>query len=140
MKNNAIALISRIREEANKFIILKLQENEIKGLVPSHGDILAVLYKYKTCTMKELAQKIHRTKATLTVLVDKLIALNFIEKEKSLKDNRITYIKLTEKGLSLQPVFEKISYELNEKIYKKFTSQESEALEALLEKLYKNLE
>ena len=139
MKNNAISLISRIREQANKFIINELEENGIKGIVPSHGDIMAVLYSCEKCTMKELAQKIHRTKATLTVLVDKLIALNLVEKEKSDTDSRVTFIKLTEKGKSCRQVFEDISNKLNLKLFKDFSDQEIETFSQLLEKARHNI-
>lgn len=138
--NNALYLISRIREAANRFIVQELEANGIKGVVPSHGDILVVLYTCEKCTMKELAQKIHRTKATLTVLVDKLIALKLIEKEKSSQDNRVTYIRLTPLGKSYKGVFEKISCELNNLLFKDFSEEETKTLVALLEKTRANIE
>ena len=138
--NNALYLISRIREAANRFIVQELEANGIKGVVPSHGDILVVLYTCEKCTMKELAQKIHRTKATLTVLVDKLIALKLIEKEKSSQDNRVTYIRLTPLGESYKGVFEKISCELNNLLFKDFSEEETKTLVTLLEKTRANIE
>ena len=138
--NNALYLISRIREAANRFIVQELDANGIKGVVPSHGDILVVLYTCEKCTMKELAQKIHRTKATLTVLVDKLIALKLIEKEKSSQDNRVTYIRLTPLGKSYKGVFEKISCELNNLLFKDFSEEETKTLVTLLEKTRANIE
>lgn len=139
-KNNALYLISRIREAANKFIVQALETNGLKGVVPSHGDILMVLYTCEKCTMKELAQKIHRTKATLTVLVDKLIALKLIEKEKSPQDNRVTYIRLTPLGQSYKGIFEKISDELNNKLFKGFSDDETKNLVELLQKTRANIE
>lgn len=140
MKKNSISLISRIREKSSKFITQELEANGIKGVVPSHGDIMAVLFGIEKCTMKDLAQRIHRTKATLTVLVDKLIFLGLVEKEKSNEDSRVTYIKLTNAGLKFKPVFEKISNKLNSTVYKGFTEEEASILENLLEKVNKNLE
>ena len=72
----SLALISRIHEKGNRFITEQLKKNGIDGLVPSHGDILAVLYKYQKSTMKDIADRIHRTKPTVTVLVDKLEKLD----------------------------------------------------------------
>jgi len=139
MKLCTISLISRIREKSSKFITDKLAENGIKGVVPSHGDIMAVLFSVEKCTMKELANRIRRTKSTLTILVDKLVTLALIEKEKSHEDSRITYIKLTDKGFAFKPVFEKISKELNSKVYNGFTDEEADAVEHLLEKISNNL-
>lgn len=49
--------------------------------------------------MKELAEKIFRKKPTVTVLVDKLVTLGYVIKEKSKADSRVTFIKLTEKRI-----------------------------------------
>lgn len=140
MKRATISLISRIRESSSKFITQKLEENGIKGVVPSHGDIMAVLFNVEKCTMKDLAQKIKRTKATLTVLVDKLVALGLIEREKSSEDSRVTYIKLTQKGTEFKPIFEKISKELNSTVYNGFSENEAGIMESLLERVSKNFQ
>ena len=54
----ALSYISKIHEKGNRFIVEQLNKNGIKELVPSHGDILAVLYKDGKTTMKEIADKI----------------------------------------------------------------------------------
>lgn len=137
--SNSISLISRIHEKANKFIVRELEKQGISGIVPSHGDILAVLFEFEKCTMKELAQKIHRTKATLTVLVDKLEKLELVTREKTDKDSRITYIRLTKKGQAFKPVFEEISQNLYTKIYTNFSTEEAKSFNALLKKINQNL-
>lgn len=134
-QGNALSLISRIREKATKFIVRELEVQGVKGIVPSHGDILIILFSSEKFTMKELAEKIHRTKPTVTVLVEKLIQYGFVEKEKSQTDNRITYIKLTKKGFELKPVFDDISRKLNGILYGDLTDEESVSLERLLNRV-----
>ena len=136
---HALSLSSKIREAGNAFLIKKLKEHKLDSLAPSHGDILAVLYKYEKLTMKEIAEKIHRTKATVTVLVDKLEKENLVKREKSTQDCRSTYIVLTQKSIDLKPVFEKIADELNSMLYKGFTKDEAKQLDLLLEKMLKNI-
>lgn len=131
----ALSLISRIHEKGNRFITDKLKENGIEELVPSHGDILALLYKEKKATMKDIAGKIHRTKPTVTILVDKLEKLGFVKREKSTEDSRITYILPTAKGEDFKPVFEEISKDLNKMLYKNLNEKESAMLDKLLEKM-----
>lgn len=138
MKYDSLSKIGKIREKANKFIVARLEEEGITGIVPSHGDIMAVLFKYEKCTMKEIGEKINRTKATITVLVDKLISLNLIKKEKSPNDNRVTFVSLTEKGKQFKPIFEAISKEINNILYNNLSKEESETLEILLEKVLNN--
>lgn len=130
---NAIVLISRIREKANRLIVSELEDHGIKGIVPSHGDILNVLFAEKRCTMNELARKIHRTKPNVTVLIEKLVEVGYVQKEKSSLDNRVTYITLTDKGESLRPVFLSISAKLNKVVYSKISAEEGGALEAMLQ-------
>ncbi|QYR19236.1 MarR family transcriptional regulator [Paenibacillus sp. sptzw28] len=134
-KGNAASLISRIRDAANKFIISELEKHGIKGIVPSHGDILTYLYKHDHVTMKELAEYIHRTKPTVTVLVNKLVDCGYVIREKDASDNRITYIKLTQKGIDLQPLFKEISFRIREIMYGGFSEEEGKQLEYLLENL-----
>lgn len=141
MKNgNALALISRIREKANRFIVDELANYGIKGIVPSHGDILMVLFRGGECTMKELATRISRTKSTVTVLVEKLIEYGFVEKEKSGADSRVTYIKLTDKGIALKPGFDDISKKLDELLYGGLTGREIEIFEEILSKVMANID
>jgi len=137
-QNKAIALISRIREKANRFIIKELEAQGIDGIVPSHGDILVHLFAGGKYTMKDLAEKIHRTKPTVTVLVDKLVDYGYVLKEKSLEDSRVTFIILTDKGLTLNPTFTKISAKLNDLVYSNLTDQEVEVFERALSKINDN--
>ena len=134
----ALSLISRIRENGNNFIISKLKESGYAQLSPSHGDILVVLYKYEKLTMKEISEKIHRTKATVSVLIDKLEKAELVKREKSQDDARNIFIILTQKGKSLEPTFNNISNELNAILYNGFSEKESKDLDKLLTKMAKN--
>lgn len=139
MKKNAIALISRIRESAHRLIVRELKAKGIVGIVPSHGDILYALSLHETLTMQEVAAQIHRTKPTVTILVDKLVALGYVLKEKSGKDQRETYLQLTAKGRALKPQLDEISATLNEYVYGGLDKADAEKLEGLLTALHKRL-
>nr|WP_092068400.1 MarR family winged helix-turn-helix transcriptional regulator [Dendrosporobacter quercicolus]NSL47082.1 MarR family transcriptional regulator [Dendrosporobacter quercicolus DSM 1736] len=139
-KKNVVALTSRIADKAHKLIIRELQIQGINGIVPSHGGILLLLFSGEKYTMKVLAERIHRTKPTVTVLVDKLVDLGYVTKEKSYEDNRVTFIALTEKGVALKPVFTMISDKLNTIVYNGISDTEAENLERILEKINHNLE
>jgi DNA-binding MarR family transcriptional regulator len=138
-QGNLIALVSRISEKAHKLIVRELESHGIGGIVPSHGDILAQLLNGEKYTMKDLAEKIHRTKPTVTVLIDKLVNLGYVTKEKSSEDSRVTFIGLTEKGLGLKPSFIEISERLNAVVYKELSDEEAEYLEAALERINRNI-
>ena len=131
-KGNALALISRIREKANRFIVRELENHGIKGIVPSHGDILVILFQEEKCSMKELANRINRTKPTVTVLIEKLMEYGFVEREKSRTDSRVTYVKLTNKGKNLKPDFDDISKKIDALLYGDLNDGEPEIFERLL--------
>ncbi|WP_149736414.1 MarR family winged helix-turn-helix transcriptional regulator [Propionispora hippei] len=138
-KNNVVALTSRITDKAHRLIIRELENNGVYGIVPSHGGILALLFNGEKHTMKDLAEKIHRTKPTVTVLVDKLVVLGYVTKEKSHEDSRITFIELTEKGYALQPVFKAVSDKLSAVVYNGIDDEAAEYVENLLEQISYNL-
>lgn len=132
---NLLSQVSKIHDKGNRFIIDELKKNGVEGLVPSHGDILVCLYEYGQMTMKDIADKIHRTKPTVTVLINKLEKLGYLKREPSNQDNRYVYIKLTSKGEKFKPVFEKISNDLNNMLYENISLREAETIEKILNKI-----
>ena len=132
-----LSLISKIHEKGNRFIIEELKNNGVEGLVPSHGDILVCLYKNGKMTMKDIANCIHRTKPTVTVLVDKLEKLGYLKRAASDKDSRSTYVILTQKGEDFKATFDQISNNLNKMLNKNLSPEESELIEKLLRKVLK---
>ena len=139
-QRNTIFLISKIRENANKFILADLAQHGITNLAPSHGDILACLYQKERVTMKEIADAIHRTKPTVTVLVNKLAELGLVRKAQAAEDSRVIYAELTCKGKEFQKIFEKISEDLMQQVFWDMTQEEIKNLESSLQKILANLE
>ena len=141
MKNQRlITLSSRLAEKANKFIIAELKKYNLTEIAPSHGDILSLLFDGKAYEMSEIAKKIHRTKPTVTVLVEKLEKSGYVQRVKSDTDARFTNVSLTPKGFELKPVFETISEQLNALAYAGLREEEAMLLEILLEKAIVNFE
>lgn len=131
-KYNAIALIARIRDHVNKRIVQELEQHDVTGIVPSHGDILMFLYREDSLSIKTLAERVHRTQPTVTVLVNKLEKLGYVERSKSAEDSRVTLIRLTEQGRQLKPIFEQVSETIQEMVYGGMTDEQAEQLESLL--------
>ena len=137
---NACAIISKIRDDVNKLIITELAKNNITDVVPSHGDILCFLYNEKgSLSVNTLAQKVHRTQPTVTVLVNKLEKLGYVKRLKNDEDQRITMVHLTDKGWELEPIFNQVSEAINHKVYSRLSEQEQEQFEYLLERVYSGL-
>lgn len=140
MKDKYIVyFMSRIKSKMLHFIEAQLQENSLDDLIPSHGNILTALYENNgKITMKQIAQIIGKDKSTVTPLVNKLVDLGYIKKEKKELDKRVTYIILTERGKEIEAKFNAISREVSMTAYRGFSAEEKEIFLNLLKKLNNN--
>ncbi len=140
MKDKYIVhFISKTKKRMVKFIEGKLKNSELNDLIPTHGNVLTALYESKEkLTMKDIARIISKDKSTVTPLINKLVKLGYIEKQKSDVDGRVTYIQLTEKGNSVKPSYEQVSKEINATAFNGFSDTEKEELLRLLKKLNQN--
>jgi len=121
------------------FIETQLKENDLNELIPSHGNVLTALYENQgKLTMKQIAQIIGKDKSTITPLVNKLVDLGYIKKEKKESDKRVTYIILTEKGKEIESKFAVISRNVSITAYRNFSPKEKELFLELLKKLNNN--
>ena len=134
-----VAQISRIHEGAHRLILRELEVRGVEGIVPSHGDILHHLFQEDRLPMAELAERIGRTRATVTALVDKLEARGFVVREQDEEDRRVWRVGLTDRGRDLRSPFEAVSGALNRRLLEGFGEEEIRVLEGMLERLRGNL-
>lgn len=140
-RSYAISFISEIKNQVSNYIESKLKSYGLDGLVVSHGSILTALYKNDgQLHMKDISDKISRSKSTVTQLVDKLIEAGYVKKEIADDDRRVHNIVLTEKGWSFQGYFKEISQEVNEVFFQNFSELEQEMFLKMLLKVKDNFE
>ena len=131
--------LSKTKKKMIKFIENQLIEEGIEDLVPAYGNILTALYNNDgRLMMKDIAAIVGKDKSTITALIKSLMKLGYVNKIKSEKDKRITYIELTKKSYGVKDKFDKISNELNKKAYKDFSEEEKEIFLRLLKKMNTN--
>ena len=140
MKHDAVMLMGRIHELTQKWLRGELASAGLPGVAPSHGDVLALLFMKGEATMHELAAFAHRTKATTTVLVDKLEAMDLVRRATSVYDARTKVVVLTRRGEALKEDFERISSKLGAVVYAPIGKTGGEKLERLLNKVLVSLE
>ena len=122
MKYSAIfSHASRLRESGNRFILAELEK---VGL----SDICGA------CNMSELAKQVHRTKSTVTALVEKLERNGYVLRIPDPEDSRGVLVRLTDKGRALEPAFEAISNGLQRLITDRLSEEEAALLARLLDK------
>lgn len=137
--NSSLFLMGRIKELANEMILNELNKRAEFDLSFSHADILNMLFDENEYCMVQIAQQIHRSKATVSSLIDKLELNGYVMKRQSEEDSRMYLIKATKKALDLRVVFEEVSNIVFSKLLKDFSKAEALLMEELLEKMLKNI-
>lgn len=136
--DNTISLLSKAKRLMDQYIIKSLEEHNVKGIVPSHGDIIVSLLNHESLTMSELAKKIDKDPSTVTTLVKKLNKLDYVTLYKDDIDKRATRVRLTEQGRELEAVFLDISKTINELLYNDISEQNKESFRNTLVKVTDN--
>lgn len=134
-----VYFISQTKRKMTRFIQMQLKEQHLDTLIPSHGNILTVLYENgPQMPLNEIAKRIGRDKSTVTALVNKLTALGYVEKVAGQQDRRVTFVRLTPQGLGLQRKFDLISAQVHETAYRGFSPEEKEQFLSLLKRMNQN--
>ncbi|WMT43171.1 MarR family winged helix-turn-helix transcriptional regulator [Paenibacillus sp. D2_2] len=115
-----------------------MAKNGMEGIGTSHGDIIYALLNMPRMTMADISQRINKDKSTVTALVEKLVQLGYVTKERSQEDARVVYVALTPKGSELEQIFESISHNMLDVFYFNISDEEKEELLRVLSKIYNN--
>lgn len=134
--DDTMSLMGATLRNMNAFLMKRLQEHGIEGIVPSHGDILNVLFKEESACMGTLAKRISRDPSTVTALVHKLQRQGYVKIERSTADKRINIVKLTDAGRALEPAFREVSDEWRAVQESTLDADQRENMHAMLEALY----
>ena len=70
--DNLIYLVSKLRNEMEKYILDELLKQGINDISISHGTVLIVLKDKEEMNYGELSKKVNRSKQTMTTLVRKI--------------------------------------------------------------------
>ena len=135
-----VSLSGKIVDEANSFLKAALVKAGITDILPCHGDILYACFKKPGIKVTEIAKLTHRSKSTVSAMVDKLRALGYLEKLADKNDPRAISIHPSKKALAMSEVFENISSKMNASFENKLSLEEIQTLESLLAKALQSLQ
>ena len=105
-----------------------------------HVVILDVLKEKESSTMGELAKILNLTMSAVTVIIDKMIELGFVKRERSKEDRRIVNVMLAKKGKELAEEVNKERRNMANDIFSVLTGKEKEEYLRLISKVYESLE
>ena len=104
------------------------------GLTYPQYLVIMVLWEHKTVTVKQLGELLWLDSGTLTPLLKRMEANGLVERKRSLKDERIVDVLLTDKGRKLEAQAEKVPLAI-----KKELKMSDEQLVKLRKKIYEVL-
>ncbi|WP_409304406.1 MarR family winged helix-turn-helix transcriptional regulator [Peribacillus sp. SCS-155] len=104
------------------------------GLTPPHFYILTILKQQGTVRVTKLADYINVKPSAITVLMDRLVEMEYVTRSHSVEDRRVVMLELTPKGNDL---FAKVLEKHNETLGTFFNVFEDQELEEFKDKLNK---
>ena len=100
--------------------------------------VMLVLWEEKKASVKQIGNRLHLDSGTLTPLLKKLEAMEFIKRYRDKSDDRVVIAELTDKGASLQEKAREIPNNVLCNI--KLTSERALDLKKSLDEVLENLE
>ena len=132
--------IGALKELAEKFMGSRLAALGYEGLFPSHGGIMAMLFSAGgKLQMKEIVDRLDRTKSTVSELVNKLEQYGLVKRCECNVDGRVCYVVLTDKGRAFEKDLAKVAADLNSALYKGFSDEEKASVESMVIRMKDNL-
>lgn len=136
-KNNFFSTISRMQRLYAKSLHMRLGPYDVK---PGYLDILTALWNKDGVTQKQLKSVMAIEQATLSNTLTRMERDGLIAREPDRKDRRLRYIKLTDKGQSLEPVVLSAIDDLQSSVNKGLTINDRRYFNRILRQMTEQLE
>lgn len=133
-----VSQMSRTVAAANRCLVALMEKRGVRGIAPSHGDILMQLFSKGSLPMAGIAAAIDKDPSTVTALVKKLIDAGYVEKSKNAADRRVIEVRLTEAGRALERDFSSVSRDLVAVQMRGVSEEECASASAVLERIRAN--
>ena len=118
MENYEIVYLSSLlNEKAGDFIQEELKKYGYAELKMAHGDIFHTLFEAGELSAKEIAERTRRSKSTVSELVDRLVKLGYVARNRT-RGCQGVKVSLTEKGVAFEAVFRKNSETFQKRSYR----------------------
>lgn len=120
----------------------RLMEKELKAYNLTHlqFSILINIYKNDVATQKELLKYTYGDETSLTRLIDRLEAKEYLKRVPCTKDRRKKQLELTHEGKELAEKIISCAIEVNKTLTNDLDKEEADELLRLLQKVYKSSE
>lgn len=136
---NSIGKLSMlVSRSTGKLLEFEFRKNGHK-INASEWTCFAFINHYRKISQKELASKTGINKVSISRLIKKLKAKNYIEQTIDISDKRKQIISLTPEGLKIYKSLKNITGECLGKVYEKLDPEDFETCQNMLKQIYTNL-
>jgi len=115
------------------------QKSNLKNLTSKQLYCLEMIFEMKNPAISEIAEGLDITRASTSVMVDRLVENGYVIKVKSDKDRRSAHVHLTTKGTKAAKLHTKVHNTFAAKLTKELTESEVSILKVLLTKSIRSL-
>ncbi len=129
-------MLPLIMREATRMEMTVFSEGRLA--IP-HVVILDLLSEKGSCKMGELAEMLHVTMSAVTGIVDRMIELSLVKRERSREDRRVVLVALLKKGDETAMRLREDRRKVTNKIFSALTESEKREYLKLLGKVYNSL-
>lgn len=126
-----VNLINEIWELEEKAIITE----EFKDLTNNDMHVIEAIGIGEGNNMSSIAKKLNITVGSLTTAMNSLVNKSYVERNRSEKDRRVVYVRLTEKGIRAYRHHEDYHRQMTEAILNKLSEDEIPVLVKMLDGL-----
>ena len=139
MRKNLEELIGIILNRSEQFEESAMASSDIRELTVRQLHCLETIHTLDNPSPSELAKELHITKPSATVMIDKLVGKDYVEKVKSDADRRIAHIHLTKKGIKASLWHQEIHRDFASLLFRDLSGEEIYQLEKILTKAINRL-
>lgn len=115
------------------------QKTDLKNLTAKQLHCIELIHTMENPTLSELTEKLEITKASTSVMLDRLEQHGFIRKVKSDNDRRSAHVHLTDKGDKAAHLHTDVHKQFAALLTKELTDSEKDILIVLLNKAIKSI-
>jgi len=108
-------------------------------LALKHFVILDMLRERGACKMSDLSEALNLTMSAVTGIVDKMVGMGLVQRERSKEDRRVVMVELVGKGRDMARKVDQGRKNLVNELYSVLTRTEKKEYVRLLRKVYDNL-
>ncbi|MEE4198050.1 MAG: MarR family transcriptional regulator [Bacteroidales bacterium] len=133
-------LINIILSKSEHIEELAKQTTDLKNLTTKQLNCIEMIHSMENPTLSELTEKLKITKASTSVMLDRLEEHGFIQKVKSDNDRRSAHVHLTDKGNKAAHLHTDVHKQFASLLTKELTNSEKDILIVLLNKAIMSIE